>query len=332
MTRDPAIDRARGLAILAVAWFHMTRALINTGHMADGPLLQWADRLAYGWHVQIFFLVSGYFLQGRVRRWADVWPRALDLYWPYLLWSTITAVLLLAMPASGSALRLSDVIVLPVIPFQHYWFLLYLIVCIALMALVGRWPLLVTGLFLVANLVAWRADLPQDRLGVTLDNGTYWPAFFFFGAWLARRGALLRWRTGPALFAFAVAALAALASVRSGIDIRWSLFFVPSLCACYALVWLASRLAVPGLAWLGQRSLPIYLVHVMVGAVLRALVYRVVPGIPVALAFAVIFGGAVAIPVVLDLVATRLGLARLAGFAPIVKVRRSGPAPAASAA
>jgi fucose 4-O-acetylase-like acetyltransferase len=170
--------------------------MVQAGHLAPGFALDLADRLAYGFHVQVFFLVSGYFLADRVRTWADFAPRAVNLYWPYLLWSGISGVLLLLVPGANNTITLRQFVLLPVIPLQHFWFLLYLIGCIALMVLARGRVALMTGAFLALNLAALAADLPPDTLGVTIDNATYWPAFFFAGALLARWGGFPPVRAG----------------------------------------------------------------------------------------------------------------------------------------
>lgn len=320
--RLSGIDGARGIAILAVAFFHMTRGMVQAGHLAPGVALDLADRLAYGFHVQVFFLVSGYFLADRVRTWADFAPRAVNLYWPYLLWSGISGVLLLLVPGANNTITLRQFALLPVIPLQHFWFLLYLIGCIALMVLARGRVALMTGAFLALNLAALAADLPPDTLGVTIDNATYWPAFFFAGALLARWGGFLPVRAGWFVPTVLVALGGAWLSVRSGIDIRWSLFAPVSLCACYAVLCLATWADSRLLAFLGRHSLPIYLVHVMVGSVVRALVFKLAPGAPLVPVMIAIWALSVAVPLAMEQVAARLGLGALAGFAPLMRPRQ----------
>lgn len=188
MKRDAAIDRARGIAIVLVATFHMTRGLVTSGRLENSPALEFTDRFAYGCHVQIFFLISGYFLYGRMENWRDFAPRAVNLYYPYLLWSFVSAAIVLAMPgAANHSLHLSAVAMIPVVPIHHYWFMLFLIAAMATLVAIRSRVEIACAALAVLNIIltirgfAGDGDWSAFRL-------SYWLPFTLLGAVLAKHG------------------------------------------------------------------------------------------------------------------------------------------------
>lgn len=331
--RLAAIDGARGLAIVLVATFHMSRALVKA-HKVDYSLwLDYLDRLAYACHVQIFFVISGYFLFGRVRWDGALLRRSINLYYPYVIYSLATGLMLLAL--SGRAnheIAPRAVALIPVLPIQHYWFILFLIIAAALLALVRTRVEIMLGVLLALALTVY-AYFPWVRWGpYQLGGLAYWLSFFFAGAVLRKRDLLPRASPPWFVVAVALALVAVWYSIESGVYTREPRFFPVSLALCYVLYCLGAWIEAGWLRRLGAASLVIYLTHIIFGSAARIAAYTVWPGAPAPLVFVFILSTAIIAPLVYARAAERLGLARLLGLEPIIADRARAPRPNASPA
>src|SRR5208283_5579897 len=80
-------DVAKGVSIALVAFFHTTGGFVSASIMDSPPALNFLNTMAYGFHVHLFFAISGYFSVRAARRGNSLRNRMLSLYYPYLLWS-----------------------------------------------------------------------------------------------------------------------------------------------------------------------------------------------------------------------------------------------------
>lgn len=147
------VDVARGIGIVLVVWGHVGRGNL------DFAVHHWAavqDRWIYSFHMPLFFLLAGLFLwpgiaRGRV---AFLKDRGWAIIWPYFLWSTVTLVIELALwRYVNSPVSATDLLLLPIVPVEQYWFLYALLCCqlICLVAHPSKWLLwLLTGIGLAA--------------------------------------------------------------------------------------------------------------------------------------------------------------------------------------
>lgn len=314
MARNIVLDSSRGIAIIAVAVFHMTRGMESAGKLDASPALLFADTLAYGFHVQIFFLISGYFLYRRVTQWADFLPRAINLYYPYLLWSLISMAIILAMPGAVNVSRdWSEMLLIPIIPVQHYWFLAYLIIAIAIMLAAKRSIELATGVLLLIS-VATPRIFGEMGGPYPPDDVAYWSAFLLTGAMFAKYAIEPKpnWALFVGALLFALGSV--LVSLTFEIDIRDGVFFLFSLTACYALICVSAWLGGPILAKIGELSLVIYLTHVIFGSGARIVAYKLIPQAPTAAVLLLSIVAAIAGPLTLYWAGRRTRLNRPLGF------------------
>lgn len=311
--RDIALDCTKGIAILAVVLFHVTRGYSSAGLLTETVPLRFADTLAYGFHVQSFFLIAGYLSFPRADGWRFQLRRQVSLYHAYLLWSVVSWLLSAAFAGQvNSAMDWQALMRIPVEPIQHFWFLLALMAGTALIGLL-RTPALLLG--------ATALCLGLHGTGVGGYFLSYFP-FIFIGAWLRQSG-----QHPPAnLIAGALCLLAiglgAWTATVNGRQLGYASAFPLMLAGCYAAYVGGSLAARSGgvgalLAMLGRHSLPIYLLHVIAGAGTRILLGHAAPGLPVPIAVTISLAAAIGLPLLADLVARRLGLAALAGFAPL---------------
>ncbi len=120
------MDVAKGLAIILVALGHVERGLVNAGLVSfDG----WAGQLdawLYAFHIPLFMFLAGLFVATSVRRYGMAGflrRRLVELLWVYLVWELIntTASVVLASVTNGEATWL-DVVRLWA-PYGAMWFL-----------------------------------------------------------------------------------------------------------------------------------------------------------------------------------------------------------------
>lgn len=303
-------DVARGGAMLLVVFAH-TLQLMDVG----GWQLGWLDTLNLyltAIRMPLFFLISGVFAAAAIRRtWAGLFASRLALLlYVYFLWMLLRAVWFSVIPWPLSdthpwaALLLS-----PVWPTNGLWFLYALVVYLVIARATARWPAWVplTLAGVVAALAA--SDLiPTGGNGVWRSIALYL-FFFLLGARLSDLWKGIAARANVALLVVAVLAipLGILLFTRIGDPFRGvSRVALSVLCvaACLVIAAMVARvrpLARPFLH-VGTRTLPIYVTHAMLLAVL-------VPLVPVGL------GSPALVSVVLTLLATLipLGLYRLLG-------------------
>ena len=319
LTRDIAIDATRGIVILLVVLFHVTRGFVSAGWLPDSYALDFADTFTYGFHVQTFLLISGYLAYPRAGQVGFQLQRQAWLYHAYLLWSLISWVLIAAMSnAVNNPLDLRDLLLIPIVPIQHFWFLLCLMLGIALLAVLRTpWALIGGGiaLILLANALGGLTS-PLGQLDAV--------CMVLVGAWLRATDLKPRANLPIALLCLAFMGLCTWWKINGAPGFAYPdptlPFALSGSYAAYTFGTLAGRSGMIGsvLAYLGQHSLVIYLTHVIAGSGLRVILMQVAPGLNLYVALALVIGASVAAPLIFEKIAQWMGLAKLFALRPII--------------
>ncbi len=317
------LDRAKGLGIVLVVFGHSLKGTGAAGLLPPDRYFEILDLLIYNFHMPLFFLLAGYTFERSARNKSPIHnlrSRAVLLLWPLLLWTYVFALFrLVAGAAANRDGNLADLMVLPLPPREHLWFLWALFVIQVLIlpvALAGRaprpaWVWLV--LALVATVLVSVPGLPVSPL--TVDAAVHLGTFLF-GVWLARCGPLPGGRT------------MALLALAGFVAVEWISLYLPPdnilvvqvlgivLSFCFILLMNAPRGAGAGgwhlLVWLGQLALPIYLAHTIFSAATRIVLVRVTEDPFVHLGLATLAG--LVGPILLFYLLRRTGLLRLTGY------------------
>lgn len=261
------VDAAKGLAILLVVLFHAGKVLEDAG-VIGGTWLTVNDVVST-FRMPLFFAASGLFLGSVVQRpWADLWRTRLRLLlWVFVVWTLLRFGYFSAFPSASRPEETDPARLVQALwaPPTGLWFL-YALVVFTLIARATRWLpawAVVAPAALASAVVLGPVALPYetwDRLAVHL-------VFFLAAArwsaplrgWVAEAsGAALGWST----LAFAV--LAAAAAIGLG-----SWLALPAGVAAVLSGFLAARRTEGTgvgavLVWIGERTLPIYVAHVLV--------------------------------------------------------------------
>lgn len=281
--RDSRLDVARGVAILGVVIVHVYRGLYGAGKVSEGTTF-WVDDLTGFWCLCVFAFVGGTFVPRGVRKRGvasyvrDRVPRFAVIY---LIWTLLQGgIQLLAADSANTAI--TPLTVLSVWrPIGHLWYLPFLILVTVLVVPLQPWlrsrSAWVLGAAFVVSVVFWGYDggyIGTQGLGLLV----FFVAGMVMGA--ERVTAVLDRFNVVVAGVVGLAVLIASSVIAAIIDATAPTFdhtgrTVTSVAIGVVLAVISSgalvlaghglRSASP-LAFLGRRSLDIYLAHVIMAA------------------------------------------------------------------
>ncbi|GAX05144.1 fucose 4-O-acetylase [Secundilactobacillus pentosiphilus] len=120
------VDVAKGLGILLVIYGHAIGGIMNSSGVQISRALYDTYNVIYGFHMPLFFFLSGLFASKWVQReWHLAFKqKALTLVIPYFIWTFITGtVMAISKRFTNSGLGFRNVLWSPIAPFSEYWFL-----------------------------------------------------------------------------------------------------------------------------------------------------------------------------------------------------------------
>lgn len=281
-SREEWVDTIKGLACVLVALGHGFQGLVFVGILDATALWRWFNGAIYCFHVQLFFLCSGFLWQrfGRGADWRSHWRAVLEKAWvlsvPYVTftivqWALKTVCSAWVNHSAGNLWR--NLLVEPVAP---YWFLATLAILFALFPRVRRRRMW-TWLF--------AATVALKVVAVMSDSSTWFfaartvsqHAFWFVGGmgvalwgqdWL---GSPVAKMAGVVCFTLLLAG-SAVAEWRGGLRNPWIAWGV-GIVACMAILSWATNRRGEGKTdfwkWAGRNSLPIFLMHTICAAAVR---------------------------------------------------------------
>lgn len=314
------LDYSRGIAIVLVAYAHVRNSLVNNGVLQDAERLLQYDRIVTAGLMPVFFVMSGMFVQSALRQpvAAFTQDKLRTLVYPYVMWSLLYFFLNWALGNHHpEPHHLQDLWTLAYSPRAHMWYLYALFGLMMLYLLAAR-----LGLSPASILAIGVGVLLARSFGFETGGGRVIEAIQVFLPYFAL-GALVN-RRGPAIALSEAPTATLLGIVAGGYAIAWLAFragwldsdalrlavVLPSALAILSIAVLLERAgrAARWIALLGGYSVQIYLAHVLAYSAMRVLLQEVL-GIE-NLALHVVLDGAAALlgPVLLAVVAQRLGI------------------------
>ena len=335
--RDFAIDATRGIAIVAVVLFHVTRGFESAGWLSSSYALSFADSFAYSFHVPTFLLISGYLAFPKAGDIRFQLQRQVWLYHAYLLWSLVSWVLVATMnSAVNNPVSLHDLLLMPVVPIQHFWFLLSLMLGIAMLFLLRTAWALLAGILVALAVTPLLAGLPAPLGGM---NSL---CMVLIGGLIRVSGMTPKASLPAAILCIAVmVGTLWLRMTPSGpTDLFPAARLLMALLGCYAAYSFASAAgngrAGAILAYFGQHTMVIFLLHVIAGSGLRVILSRMVPGLDASIGILLVLIASFALPLIFEWMVARVGAEGLLGLKPLFFNKRAAsptaidPAPASS--
>lgn len=307
-------DAAKGICIALVVLHHVTgkqylAALPADLEMVAGPWL-WVMAALKPLRMPLFFVLSGFFAATALgRSWRSVASaRVVSLYYLYVVWLTIQAVVFTfetTLPANrthGVGEYVEDLAYASTGVWYLYALAAYFVVAKALGA--ARRPRVVLAVAGVVSALGWVVPLEGVNRGAVLQCFVYFAAGACFPAWVSGVAAYRSRFLTPAL------AVGYVGAVSVALWQGW-----PALVLCVVAVPMAIRVVAAlavwprvtaGLGYLGQRTLPVYVLHMPVLAAVAHLPSPVpgpqVPGLSAGAGWVLATGIAVVYPVLVSAV------------------------------
>lgn len=307
------LDSARGAGVILVVIGHVERGLTDAG-IAASEAFEGFDLALYTFHMPLFFLLAGV-NSGRsiAQSWFVLLRRKIvTIVYPYVLWSLVqgSVVAVMAQSTNGEH-HWRDLLYIGWRPIGQFWFLYALFLYTMGAASVRHNAVLILIMGTIAVLAADRAH-PGSPIALGLHH------MIFFGVGMAFSQRIIAWRPSHAVWVagfsgaawglgwqilphghrFAYLAASALPCAFTG-----SVFVM-------ACVQSTGRLAQSVLAWLGQRAMAIFVLHILAASGVR--IALVLADVPVSTTQHIIIGTlcGVAFPCAVQAVAQHLRIAR----------------------
>lgn len=280
--RFPWVDAVRGSCVLAVVLLHFCLAAFYPHMWGTKTVDVWAALNSFMTSIRMptLFAISGFLLSSRIRRgWADPRTRfsALHAYYLYVVWLIVYALLAIWFPTGARPLTNAggwmDLAEQLVNPHTMLWFVLGLAFWTAVLATARSLPiwLVLPALFaltVATFMIEWSTQL--DFYIRILRYG------FYIGVGVYLRPAIERlinqrvWWTVAASSALYVA-FRVLTPIEESLGLPFSIFIpLRDLAAVGVAMSLVSVLVAYvkpiriALGWVGERTLPIYVLHSLV--------------------------------------------------------------------
>lgn len=320
--REGWVDSAKGIGIVLVVIGHALGGMIDAGLFSRTGVAQWVFYAIYTFHMPMFFFLSGFFVERRLRADRHGFLRSVlvRMLWPYLLWIAVQGT---AIQWAGGLvnrpleLGLLDYVALLWQPAAQFWFLYVLALLSVISFLVvprmGANALLLLAMFAYA--LPKLATLPFS-VHMTCTFGIAYAAGVLLGQ--ARESGRATVSSSVGVIIAAASAAVWMACVVALHDRGMSYWSVEALPAAVAgsVAWIGIA-ATPWLAGnrllhlLGQRSMAIYLLHVLFVAGTRIVLNKFVGASQPALILTAAVAAGMVGPLLVQWLARR---ARMAGW------------------
>lgn len=275
------VDYVKGIGIFLVVLGHAIRGIVGSSVLEPTALVQFVDRWIYAFHMPLFFLVSGLFVQRSLRKPfnAFIVDKLQVLVYPYFLWSILQTIIQLATYGNlKNSASWASVLKIIYEPIMQFWFIYTLFIILILYGVAHRFGISCNYLLGLATLL-YAASLADINFGswgmlyLVRRNMIY----FSIGAVLGSSRVLVRLREANTLVLLAIAlgGYLGITLIVAQPSLAENPYIIPEI----ALVGIAASIALSMLMerwntvhffelW-GLLSLQIYVAHTIASASVR---------------------------------------------------------------
>lgn len=121
------IDVAKGIGIILVVYGHVLRGLVGSSVNINNIFFEINDKLIYGFHMPLFFILSGLFVERskNIGIKSTVKIKSIQLLIPYFVWSIAQGLINVILSSiTNNSMSITEVFIRTLInPFGQFWFL-----------------------------------------------------------------------------------------------------------------------------------------------------------------------------------------------------------------
>ncbi|HDZ1501741.1 TPA: acyltransferase, partial [Klebsiella pneumoniae] len=292
--RESWVDYAKGIGILLVVFGHVNRGLQAAGIIMPSKLYHLVDSIIYSFHMPLFFFLSGLFFiksiekKGKLLLFIDKFK---TIAYPYLVWSLLQGTIeVLLSRFTNSKTSFTDLLMLFSHPRAQFWFLYALLMIFVLSIIIYSKRFFERGI-IVLFVIFSCVYIYSDKIG-TVYNINYinqYMVFFVLGVFFNKfklDDFFSKQLSGHYLFAIAVFLFMAFLYSQYYFHFELKLHYfnigIASLCLAFISIFFIvsvslaiGRIHFPLLSLLGEMSMIIYLLHILVASGSRVILIKV---------------------------------------------------------
>jgi fucose 4-O-acetylase-like acetyltransferase len=317
------VDAAKGLGILLVVLGHALGGMVSASLVRDDDAYGTTYNVIYQFHMAFFFFLSGLFVQRRVQASPGRFVRGSlrSLVPPYLIWLPVQLFLLdLASSQTNTSYHFTAYDYLAVLwsPGSQFWYLYALLIMHLVSALLlPRYGLLA----LFASALIGYGLVPHGLWG-PFPFAARFALFYVLGVGffsLTRELESSRAKLWGGMLVTGAGFVAAVLAANAHGYTYWTLGSLPAAilgaaCTLQLCALLATTAVAGVLAYLGQQTMPIFLLHVMFCSGTRIALHKLLGWNSPAAILPVVFVVGLLAPLLCNWVAEKLGVASVLGF------------------
>lgn len=280
------VDYAKGLGIILVVYGHITEGVFNAGMVMNTHLYTAIDTMIYSLHMPLFFFLSGLFFTSSLAKRGfknNIVNKIDTIFYPYVVWSILQGIIEATLSKyTNGHVTYTEVFSLLWAPRAQFWFLYILFFTFVIASIIfiknRNSKLMIAVVCLFSIVYIFQSHLPSIYI---LTLCYVHMVFFFIGILVANLNLTNKINN---LKSFILISLFFIISQYWFVVIegfgrldRGLYSFIVAIIAITFIVALSMQLVklnLRFLAYIGESSLYIYLLHVLIGSGIRIILQK----------------------------------------------------------
>jgi fucose 4-O-acetylase-like acetyltransferase len=276
LNREIWVDICKGIGIILVVIGHAERGLYSAGFEADSYSVTTLDNLIYSFHMPLFFILSGLFIEKSKLNLQGLFVRRFwGIFYPYLVWSLMQGFIeVQASSYKNETTSMESVLNLLWQPRAQFWFLYVLFFSSLFFSAMRSMRVKTSWFCLTCFFLALFSEIIAGKLWV-LNKVIYYSFFLSLGAYMGSSST--SWfssKVSQNIFALLglLVTVMGVFMVLPYVSRMEKTFFsvIIALSGSLAVIAFSQRImsshflfCVRGLSILGKNSMEIYLMHII---------------------------------------------------------------------
>lgn len=280
------VDYAKGLGIILVVYGHITEGVFNAGMVMNTHLYTAIDTMIYSFHMPLFFFLSGLFFTSSLAKRGfknNIVNKIDTIFYPYVVWSILQGIIEATLSKyTNGHVTYTEVFSLLWAPRAQFWFLYILFFTFVIASIIfiknRNSKLMIAVVCLFSIVYIFQSYLPSIYI---LTLCYVHMVFFFIGILVVNLNLINKINN---LKSFILISLFFIISQYWFVVIegfgrldRGLYSFIVAIIAITFIVALSMQLVklnLRFLAYIGESSLYIYLLHVLIGSGIRIILQK----------------------------------------------------------